>query len=78
MFIFNIYLVARIAVLSNYGAYCRGLDNISFPKRYGLQLPRLLSVRFRIYAGFCKVLRFVNGMYRGYTVTLKTRDFSES
>ena len=29
-------------------------------KLYGLQLPRLLSVRFRIYAGFCQVLRFVN------------------
>ena len=32
----------------------------SVPKRYGLQLPRLLSVRFRIYADFCKVERFVN------------------
>ena len=36
------------------------LDYISVPKRYGLQLPRLLSVQIRIYAGFCGILRFVN------------------
>ena len=51
---FNIYLIARIAVPSNYEQYYRSLDNISVPKRYGLQLPRLLSARFRIYAGFVK------------------------
>ena len=38
----------------------------SVPKRYDLQLPRLLSVRFRVYAGFCEVSRFVNGVRLGF------------
>ena len=49
LLIFSIYLVASIV-----WAVYRGLDNISVPKRSGLQLPRLLSVWFRIYAGFVK------------------------
>ena len=36
----------------------RIVDNISVSKRYGLQLPRLLSVWFRIYAGFVKFYGF--------------------
>ena len=38
----------------SYGLYYRGLDNISVPKRYGLQLTRLLSVWFRFMPVFVK------------------------
>ena len=59
--IYNIYLVARIVVPSNDGLHYCGLDNMSVSKRYGLQLSQLGSVWFGIHAGFCLILRFVNG-----------------